>query len=80
MPDNLQPRPSVMHLRLECKNAKGFDTPLFEHKTIPEDDATSYDNEERTTRDTLLPTSTSHDTRQKYSTRQTGYMRGAAMA
>jgi len=45
-----------MHLRLECKNAKGFDTPLFKHKTIPEDDATSYDNEERTTRDTLLPT------------------------
>jgi len=28
----------------------------FEHKTIPEDDATSYDIEERTTRDTLLPT------------------------
>ena len=48
MPDNLQPRPSVMHLRLECKNAKGFDTPLFEHKTIPEDDATSYDNEDIT--------------------------------
>jgi len=47
-----------MHLRLECKNAKGFDTPLFEHKTIPEDDATSYDIEERTPRDTLLPTST----------------------
>ena len=28
----------------------------FEHKTIPEDDATSYDIEERTPRDTLLPT------------------------
>jgi hypothetical protein len=28
----------------------------LQHKTIPEDDATSYDNEERTTRDTLLPT------------------------
>jgi hypothetical protein len=31
------------------QDAKGFDTPLIEHKTIPEDDATSYDNEERTT-------------------------------
>ncbi len=31
------------------QDAKGFDNPLFMHKTIPEDDATSYDNEERTT-------------------------------
>jgi hypothetical protein len=31
------------------QDAKGFDTPLIEHKIIPEDDATSYDDEERTT-------------------------------
>jgi hypothetical protein len=31
------------------QDAKGFDNPLIEHKTIPEDDATSYNIEERTT-------------------------------
>ena len=45
------------------QDAKGFDTPLIEHKTIPEDDATSYDNEERTT-EILYYRLISHDTHQ----------------
>jgi hypothetical protein len=60
------------------QDAKEFNNSLFEHKTIPEDDATSYDNEERTTE--ILYYRLTIKLPSKYLTRKTGYMPGAAMA
>ena len=56
MPDNLQPRPSVMHLRLECKNAKGFDTPLFWAQDNTGRWRHKLRQRRKDNRDTLLPT------------------------
>jgi len=45
MPDNLQPRPSVMHLWLECNHCHRLNKSLIWHKTIPEDDTKSNEKE-----------------------------------
>ncbi len=60
------------------QDAKDSDNSLIEHKTIPEDDATSYDNEDRTPE--ILYYRLTVKLPSKYSARKTGYMRGAAMA
>jgi hypothetical protein len=78
MPDNLQAKTFCYASSTGIQDAKGFDNPLFEHKTIPEDDATSNDNEERTTE--ILYYRLIVKLPSKYLTRKTGYMRGAAVA
>ncbi len=60
------------------QDAKDSDNSLFMHKTIPEDDATSYNNEDRTTE--ILYYRLTVKLPSKHLTRKTGYMQGAAMA